>query len=269
MTKIIINAEPDNLTTYINKIWQHKSLIVTLAKRDLKTKYAQTALGLAWTIVQPLTAVLIYTIFFSGLLNFETEYSYVLFVLSGMLLWNLFNYIFSQGGSSLMQNQDIIKKMAFPKIIIPTSKILIGLVEFGVTLVLLTILMIINNVPFRLSMLLLPLILVPLILCALGVALILSATAIKKRDLFHIVPFLINFGIWLTPVFYPVTIIPAQFEKLIYINPIAASIQLFRWSLFGEPLNSFMFIGLSLSFVIFIIGFFLFKRIDDKIIDVI
>jgi len=269
MTKIIINSEPDSCVEYLKKIWLHKSLIVTLAKRDLKAKYAQTVLGLAWTIIQPLTAVLIYTVFFSGLLNFQTEYSYVLFVLSGMLLWNLFNYIFSQGGLSLMQNQDIIKKMAFPKIIIPISKILLALVEFGVTFFLLIILMIIFKVPFKLSFLLFPIIITPLIMCSLGVALILSATALKKRDIFHIAPFLINFGIWLTPVFYPVTIIPEKFANLIYINPIAASIQLFRWSLFGDPLNSYIIIGLSLSFLIFIIGFFVFKKIDDKIIDVI
>lgn len=269
MTKTVISAEPDRLIVYLKKIWQHKALIVTLAKRDLKIKYAQTALGLAWTVLQPLVAVIIYTIFFAGLMNFKTTEPYILFVLSGILLWNLFNYIFAQGSSSLTQNQDLIKKLAFPKIILPLSKILLSLVEFSITLGLLIALMFYYNLPLRWSMLLAPFILLPLILISFGLALILSAATIQKRDLFHIIPFLINFGIWLTPVFYPVSLIPEKYASFLFINPIASILQLFRWSLFGEALNPYVLIGLSLSFLIFIIGFYYFKSVEDKIIDVI
>jgi lipopolysaccharide transport system permease protein len=269
MTKQFISAEPDSLGVYLSKIWQSKSLILTLAKRDLKVKYAQTALGLTWTIFQPLVAVVIYTIFFAGLMDFQTDYPFILFVLSGVLIWGMFNYIFSQGSSSLNQNTDLIKKLAFPKIILPFSKVLIGLVEFSVTLVILFILMLYYDIPFRFTMLLAPIFLIPLILFALGLALILSAATLRLRDLFHVIPFLVNFGIWITPVFYPVSIIPAQFANYIYINPVASVLQLFRWSFFGEALNPFILFGLSLSFAIFIIGFFFFKKNEDKIIDVI
>lgn len=269
MSKTIINADPDSLDLYLKKIWWHKSLIVTLAKRDLKIKYAQTALGLAWTVLQPLVAVTIYTIFFSGLMNFQTSEPYILFVLSGILLWNLFNYIFAHGSASLTQNQDLIKKLAFPKIILPLSKLILSLVEFSITLILLIALMIYFQVPLRWTMLWAPIILLPLILMSFGLAISLSAATIQKRDLFHIVPFLINFGIWLTPVFYPVSLIPAKYSSLLYLNPIACILQLFRWSLFGEALNPLVLIGLSLSFIIFIVGFFHFKSKEDKIIDVI
>jgi len=269
MTKTIISSESDSLRVYLKKIWQHRSLILTLAKRDLKIKYAQTALGLAWTVLQPLVAVTIYTVFFSELMNFQTSEPYILFVLSGVLLWSLFNYIFAHGSSSLTQNQDLIKKLAFPKIILPLSKVMLSLVEFSITLILLIALMAYFRVPLKWTMLWTPIILLPLILMSLGLALSLSAATIKKRDLFHIVPFLINFGIWLTPVFYPVSLIPAKYASLLYLNPIASILQLFRWSLFGGALNPLVLIGLSLSFLIFIFGFFHFKSKEDKIIDVI
>ncbi len=269
MGKIIISADPDNLKTYIQKIWEHKSLIVTLAKRDLKVKYAQTILGLAWTIIQPLTAVVIYTLFFSVLLDFETEYPYVLFVLSGVLLWGLFNYIFSQGSTSLNQNQDLIRKMYFPKMILPLSKVLVGLVEFAVIFAFFVVMILVFRLPLSWKILLIPIPLVILLLFSTGTAFLLSAATIKNRDLNHVLPFLINFGIWLTPVFYPVTVIPQQYSNFLYLNPMASIIQFFRWCVFDETLNAYAFLGVIVSFIIFVSGFFYFKKVEDKIVDLI
>jgi lipopolysaccharide transport system permease protein len=267
VTRVIYSSQSDSITDYAKKIYEHRSLIYTFAKRDLKIKFAQTHLGLAWAIIQPLTAVLIFTVFFSLIINFKTEYPYVLFVLSGMLIWGIFNYIFSQSSTSLSQSQDLIKKMSFPKIILPISKIILALVEFVLTFILLIILLIIFQMDFHWTMILLPIIILPILFFSLGLALLLSSIALKNRDLFHIVPFLVNFGIWFTPVFYPISIIPAEFKNLIYINPIAASIQLFRWSFFGENFSNYIFIGITISFVVFIIGFISFKNVEDKIID--
>jgi lipopolysaccharide transport system permease protein len=269
MPKTVINANSESLSNYLRKIWLNRSLILTLAKRDLKIKYAQTFLGLVWTIVQPLTAVIVFTLFFTGVLNFELDYPYILFVLSGVLMWGLFQYIFSQSSNALIQNADLIRKIAFPKIILPLSKILLGLVEFGIGFIMLLIIMIYYQVSFQWKMLALLLVLIPLIMFALGIAFILSAVTLRKRDLFHIVPFIVNFGIWLTPVFYPVNLIPEKFEQFIYVNPIACSIQLFRWSFFDEALNPSIWMGLCISFIIFILGFYAFKKAEDKIIDII
>lgn len=269
MTKRIISAKPDSTIEYCQKIWQYRSLIFTLAKRDLKIKYAQTFLGLAWTLVQPITAVAVYSVFFSMVLNFEANYPFILFVLSGILIWGLFNYIFSQGSTVLNQNQELIKKNYFPKIILHLSKILIGLVEFSITLIVLVFLLIFFQIEPQLKIILAPLVLIPLILFSVGLALIMSAATIKKRDLTHIVPFLVNFGIWLTPVFYPVSLIPDAYKNFIFFNPIASIIQLFRWCLFGDSLHPFILVGLSLSFLTFIIGFFYFKKNEDQIIDII
>jgi lipopolysaccharide transport system permease protein len=267
LSSVIYSSQSDSISEYARKIYEHRSLIYTFAKRDLKIKFAQTYLGLAWAIIQPLTAVLIFTVFFSLIINFKTEYPYVLFVLSGMLIWGIFNYIFSQSSTSLSQSQDLIKKMSFPKIILPISKIILALVEFVLTLMLLIVLLIVFQMDFRWTMLLLPIIILPIVFFSLGLALFLSSIALKNRDLFHIVPFLVNFGIWFTPVFYPISIIPTEFKNLIYINPVAASIQLFRWSFFGENFSNYIFIGIVVSFIVFIIGFISFKNSEDKIID--
>lgn len=200
-------------------------------------------------------------------MNFKTEYPYVLFVLSGILVWGIFNYIFSQSSTSLTQSHDLIKKMNFPKIILPISKVILALVEFIITLLLLVILLIVFRIDFRWTMLLLPFIILPTLFFSLGLALFLSSIALKNRDLFHIVPFLVNFGIWFTPVFYPISIIPADYKNLIYINPVAASIQLLRWSFFGENFNNYIFIGILVSCAVFLVGFVFFKNVEDKIID--
>lgn len=267
MPKTLISAEPDTLGVYLKKVWQHRALILTLAKRDLKVKYAQTVLGLAWTFIQPLVAVITYTLFFAYIMNFETEYPYILFVLSGILLWGLFNYIFAQGSTSLMQNQDLIRKLYFPKIILPLSKALVGFVEFVIITLLFVVLMVVFKATPSWKIVFIPLLLVSISAFALGMAFILSAATVRNRDLNHIIPFLVNFGIWFTPVFYPVTLIPQQFAHLLYINPMASIIQLFRVCVFGEVYNPNMFLGIAASFLTFIIGFCYFKKVEDSIVD--
>lgn len=269
MNKTIISAQPDSLSNYLKKVWRKKSLILVLAKRDLKVKYAQTSLGLLWTMIQPLTALIIYTAFFSGMLNFQTEDPYILFVLSGLLFWNLFNNVFSHGSSSLMNNSDLIKKLDFPKIILPLSKALTAMLEFGISGILLVLCMIYFQTTLSPSLLFLPFAILTALFISMGMAMLLASFVVRKRDLFHIVPYLVNFGVWLTPVFYPVNILPEKYAHLIYFNPMASVIDFFRWCLFGSPIHSFMIFGLLISFLIFIIGFIRFKKIEDTIIDLI
>jgi lipopolysaccharide transport system permease protein len=265
--QIVYSSKTDSVKDYLKKIHEHRSLIMTFAKRDLKIKFAQTALGITWAILQPLTAVIVFTVFFSWIVNFQTSYPYVLFVVSGVVIWGLFNYIFSQASSSLFQSQDLIKKMNFPKIILPLSKVLLALVEFMITFCLLVILLIVFQIEFRWSMLLLPIVVLPALFFSIGLALMLSSLALKNRDLFHVVPFLVNFGIWFTPVFYPVSIIPSEYKNLLFCNPIAASIQLFRWSFFGDTFTSSIFMGVVVGFSTLGLGFYFFKKAEDKIID--
>ena len=228
----LISANPDSLKTYLNKVWKYRYFLIVLAKRDLKIKYAQTLIGLSWTLVYPVTAVIIFTTFFHFILKINSPYPYELFVLSGVLNWGIFSYIFNQAAPSLLNHSDLVKKTQFPKIIIPISKCIIALVEFAVSFIVFILLLIIFKTKFSLLWFAFPLALIPVLLFAIGVSLILSAATVKKRDLFHIIPFIVNFSIWFTPVFYPVNILPEKYHSFLYINPITSSIHLFRYIFF-------------------------------------
>ena len=264
-----ITSTPDTITTYLKKIWVHRYMILVLAKRDLKIKYAQTIIGVTWTLVYPATAVIIYTVFFSSVLNIKAQYPYSLFVLSGVLCWGIFSYIFNQAGPSLLNYSDMVKKMQFPKIIIPLSKCILALVEFAISFVFFIALLFIFNIPFSWQWILFPLAIIPVFLFATGSALLLSGGTIKKRDLFHVIPFIVNFSIWFTPVFYPVNIIPDKYQAVLNLNPISSSINLLRHIFFNDPLNLFSFVGLVIALLIFIIGIGYFKSIEEKINDTI
>lgn len=263
--RTIITAENDSLSEYLKKVWRHRAFVLILAKRDLKVKYAQTLLGVGWTVVQPLVAMLVFTLFFSLLLDVKTEYPYVLFVLSGVVCWNLFNYIFSHSSTSLMNNQDLIRKVSFPKMVLPLSKLIVASVELAISLVPLILLMLWFRIPLNVNMLVIPFVLLIIMVFSLGLSLILAASTLRYRDLHHIIPFLVNFGIWFTPVFYPVSLIPEQYKDYLYINPMASFIGIFRWGLFNEPIGIMAISGVLTAVILLVVGVLYFKLVEDRI----
>ena len=265
----VISSERKTLVAYLKETWSFRAFILVLAKRDVKIKYAQTFLGLAWTVLQPLVAVVVFTLFFNVLLELQADYPYALYVLSGMLCWGLFNYIFSQGSASLLNNQDLIGKVNFPKIVLPLSKVLVGGLEFLITMVLMIILMLWFQVPLTLNIIFLPLIVLVVVAFSLATSLILAAATIRYRDLHHIIPFLVNFGIWFTPVFYPVSLIPEQYGKLLYLNPMASLIGLFRWSLLGDPVSVYALSGVLMTIILLAAAVTYFNVVEDTIAETI
>ena len=263
----VITSRPEKFRSYLKKVWHYRSMAWVLAKRDIKIKYAQSLVGIGWVVLQPLVAVAVYTIFFSRLLNLDTAYPYVLFVVSGVIFWSLFNYIFSQGSNALLQNQDLIRKLYFPRVLLPFSKVLVAITEFVIVFGLFLGLLVFYGIPPSLKWLVLIPVFLGIASFGLGLALLLSAATIRNRDLHHFVPFLIYFGIWLTPVFYPVTIIPSAYAKWLYVNPMASYIQWFRWGFFSEPIHTFSWTGILLGLIVFFAGIFVFKAQEAKIAD--
>ena len=261
----IISADDPKFGEYLMKMWRFRGMVLTLAKRDLRIKYAQTALGISWSVVQPLTALVVFTIFFGVLLDVEVGYPYALFVLSGVICWNLFIYIFTHGSNSLIDNQELIRKLSFPRIVLPISKVLVAFVETILTLLLMVPMIIWAQTPVSSNLIVLPFILIFVALFSLGVGLVLAAATLRYRDLHHIVPFLVNFGIWFTPVFYPVSLIPEQYSDLVYLNPMASLIELTRWSLFNDPVSPWAVTGLLTSVIVLVLGVIYFKRVEDSI----
>ena len=268
--KTLISSEKDSLKVYLQKIWLHKSLILTLAKRDLKVKYAQTSLGLLWTAIQPLTGLLIFTLFFNKVMQIDDipESGYAVFAFTGMTSWYFFSYLVYQSSTSLLQNQELMKKIYFPKLILPISKVLVGLVDFGISMILLVLIMMFNGILPSWHLVFLPFFILLNILVGLSVSIWLSALTVKKRDLQHIVPYLMNFGIWLTPVFFPATLIPEKYRSLLYLNPMAGIVEGFRWCIweYGE-FDIYYIIGIFLSILLSISGIWYFRKVEDQIVD--
>jgi homopolymeric O-antigen transport system permease protein len=270
--KAVYSSKPDSLPEYFKKVWEYRSMILVLSKRDLKIKYAQTSLGLVWTIIQPLTGLMIFTFFFNMLIKLPgiPESGYAVFAFTGMTSWYFFSYIIYQASTSLINGQELAKKIFFPKIILPLSKVLVGLVDFGISMVLLFVLLLIKGIYPGWQILALPFFILLNICVSLSVAIWLSALTIRYRDLQHIIPYLLNFGIWLTPVFFPATLIPEKYGSLLFLNPMAGIVEGFRWSIWEHTdfkVEYFIGIGISLTFLVF--GVLYFRKVEDKMIDII
>jgi len=242
---------------------------VAIAKRDLKVRYSQAFLGVLWAVIQPLTGLVIFTIFFDRLVKIQTPgMPYPLFAFSGMVSWFFFTHIVTNAGASLVESQALIRKVYFPRILLLFAKTIVGLVEFGISMILLILLMLVMGFPPRWSIILLPLFVLLNIAVGLSIAIWLGALTIRYRDFHHIIPYLVNFSIWLTPVFYPVTLIPPKLEWLVYLNPMAATIAGFRWALTGGPLPDKNYLLSLVPIVALLIsGFAYFRRVEDEISD--
>jgi len=265
----ILSAEPDSLKLYLSKIWRNRHLIVVFAQRDLKLKYAQTFLGLGWLIGQPILSLIIYTFFFGYVLKISTfEYPYYLFVFSGLITWNLFSQIMNQVSLSMLSNKELITKVSFPKIIIAFSKVLAVLIENSFLLFALLITLVLVHPPTLTGVFFAILILIMVTVLSFSLGLLIASFSIRKRDLAFVTPSVLPFLIWLTPVFYPVTILPANFQDLIYLNPIAALLDFFRWTLGLIPdINHFSFVSLIVTFVLFILAILVFKKTEYDIVE--
>jgi lipopolysaccharide transport system permease protein len=265
----IISAEPDTLTTYFSKLWRYRDLITTFARRELKIKYAQTFFGVFWILLQPLPSVLIFTFFFGYLIKADTgRLPYPVFALTGMIGWSYFTYLATGIGNSLVESQSLLKKVFFPKLIIPFSKVLVGAVDFMVGFALIIVAMFLFRVYPDWTIVFLPLFLFFNMLTGLCVGIWIAAFTFRYRDVQHIAPYIINFSIWLTPVFYPTTILPKQFSMWMYLNPMAFVIEGYRCTLAGDKMPSVYFLLSVIPVIILLVsGLWYFKKIEDDIAD--
>ena len=265
----IIRADEGGFSLGLKKLWRQRFLLLVFAKRELKVLYAETALGLLWSVVQPLIGLLVFTVFFSRLLKVDTgNIPYPLFALTGMSAWYYFAALVSGAGTSLMEMQHIIQKVSFPKLIIPLSKALSGVANLAMALILVSLLMLIYGRAPGIQIVFLPVLVLLLMVTGLSLGLWLSALTIRFRDFHHVIPYLMSFAIWTTPVFYPSTLIPEEYIFFLYLNPMAAIIEGFRWSVLGGDLPAVYYL---ISFIpvgiLLITGVVYFRKIENKIVD--
>jgi len=247
---------------------KHKSLIWVFAWQEIKTQYAQTYFGIAWVVLRPLIILSVFTVLFNYLLNIQTASPYFLFAFSGMIAWNFFQNIAMHASGAIMQRQNLIRKMYFPKMILPLSKVLVSGVEVLVSVAIILVMMgFVRHFP-TIKIFALPFFLLLNISCGLAIAFWMNSLNIRYRDLNQIIIPLLSIGIWFTPVFFPTTIIPPQYNFLIYLNPMAGVVEGFRFSLLGEAFpNPLYFISIGITMLLLLLGAWYLTRVEDKIVD--
>lgn len=244
---------------------------MVLAYRDLKVRYAQTFLGLSWALIQPLVTLLIFTLIFGRAIKVETEgIPYPVFALAGMGAWAYFSFVMSQSGGSIIAAGEMVKKIYFPRLIIPASKALVAGVDLMVTYLLLILLMFYYQVPISTNWVFLPIFLLINIVASLGVGIWLSALTIRFRDFQHVIPFLVQIGLYASPIAYPDSMITDSYQWLYHINPMAGIASGFRWAFFGtDTLNELDALSFTVSFLLFFSGVYYFKRVENVMADLV
>lgn len=262
----------EKLNLGLRELWQFRELFFFFTWRDIKVKYKQTVLGFVWAVLQPLLMMVIFTLFFGRALNVPSEnIPYPVFVFSGLLLWNIFSSGLSAAGNSMVSNANIIKKIYFPRLIIPVSSILVALFDFFMAFIIYMILLIIYDVQVNLLQFFVFLFLSLLLTVfgTLGPGCLLAALNIKFRDFRYIIPFLVQFLLFLTPVIYPVSVIKYDWLKFIVaLNPVSGAIELFRTALTNKPVDWLPIAISAFSAIIFFIsGLFYFRKTEAYFAD--
>ncbi|OGY79343.1 MAG: phosphate ABC transporter permease [Candidatus Kerfeldbacteria bacterium RIFCSPHIGHO2_02_FULL_42_14] len=254
------------------EIWRFKDLFYILVWRDIKVRYKQTVLGILWALFQPFLTMVIFTIFFSVFAKVPSDNApYPIFVYSGLLFWNYYSTALTNASNSLINNEGIVQKVYFPRLILPISTVLTPIADFIFAFFILLGLMVYYHfTPGILGLLLVPLLLLISIFSALGLGLLLSAVNTKYRDVRYILPFFMQILLFITPVIYPVSIIPEQFRWLAFFNPMTGVITLARNVIIGVGEVNFGHIGVSVfvSVVLLFIGLAYFRKTERFFADV-
>ncbi len=274
-TRTVIDANKKGISLNLRELLKYKDLFLTLAYRDLRVRYAQTFLGFLWAFLQPITTLAILFVVFSKVAKIDTGgVPYPIFAMCGMSAWTYFAFVMNQSGTSIISSQNMIKKIYFPRLIIPLSKAVVGFVDFAITFLLIAVLMLIYQFQPTWNIIYLPAFIIITIISALGVGIWLSALTIRYRDFQHIVPFMVQFGLYATPVAYPastvVDTLPKWASAIYFMNPMAGVVEGFRWSLIGgNPPSQFAYISFAVIFIIFVSGLFYFRKVEKVMADIV
>jgi lipopolysaccharide transport system permease protein len=259
---------------YWRDIWAYRELFAILAWRDVSVRYKQTAVGVAWAVVRPLLTMVVFTIVFGQLAKLPSAGAtpYPIMVFAGMLPWFLFSTILSEASNSLVANTNLVGKVYFPRIIIPSATALVALIDFAINLAMLAALMVWYGFMPTSRVLLLPVFVVLAMLASLGPSLLMTALNVKYRDFRYIIPFIVQFGVYVSPVGFSSAIVPEEWRFWYSLNPMVGVIDGFRWCLLGasSPLDLASFSSSLVVTAVFLwLGIFYFRRTERTFADVI
>jgi lipopolysaccharide transport system permease protein len=263
---------------YWKDLWRYRELFYILSWRDLKVRYKQTVIGVVWSVLRPLLTMMIFTFIFGRVANFKAPpgVEYAILVFAGLLPWQFFSAGLTEASNSLIGNERLISKVYFPRMIIPAASVITSLVDFFISLGLMLLMMVYFKTVPSINLVLLPLFIVMAFFASFGAGLWLTALNVKYRDFKHVVPFLVQIGLYLSPVGFlsekAKDIIPEKFQLLYYLNPMAGVIDGFRWCFFGDKTPIYwpgMFLSLGIIILFLLIGIHTFRKMEKSFADLI
>jgi lipopolysaccharide transport system permease protein len=274
ITEFDLVVEPGrSKKNYWNDLWRFRELFLFLAWRDILVRYKQTAIGLAWSLIRPFLTMIVFTVIFGRLAKLPSEgVPYPILVYAAMLPWQFFATSFTDASNSLLNNSNMLTKIYFPRLIIPVSTVIVNLVDFLISFVILFGLMIWYHFTPSWSILFLPFFLFLAILTSLGAGIYVAALNVKYRDFKYIVPFVVQFGLYVSPVGFSSNVVPAKWRLLYSINPMVGIIDGFRWSILGGDSQIYlpgMILSIALIFFLLIFGILYFRKMEKSFADII
>jgi len=265
----------------LRELWQYRELLYFLTWRDVKVRYKQTALGAAWAIIQPFMTMVVFTIFFGRLAKIPSDgIPYPIWSYCGLLPWTYFAYALTQSSNSLVSSQNLLKKVYFPRLVIPLSSTLAGLLDLAIAFCLLVGMMFYYGIVPGWQVVFLPCLVLLAMALATGIGLWLSALNVEYRDIRYTIPFLTQFWMFLSPVAYPASLVPESkliwgvdvpFRTLYGLNPMTGVIEGFRWALLGKgnPPGAMFWVSAAVTGMLFAAGLFYFRRMERRFADVV
>jgi lipopolysaccharide transport system permease protein len=255
----------------LSEVWKFRELLLFLTWRDIKVRYKQTALGAAWAILQPVLTMIVFSIIFGGLAKLPSNgIPYPIFTFTALLPWQLFAFALTQSSNSLVGSQNLISKVYFPRLVVPFSSVLAGVVDFGIAFIVLIAMMIYFGIEVTSTVLLLPVFLILALTSALAIGLWLSALNVKYRDIRYVIPFLTQFWMYATPIAYSSSLIPEKWHWLYSLNPMTGVVEGFRFAILGKSSLDVLSLCISAGMVIalLIAGLYYFKRMESSFADI-
>ena len=256
----------------LRELWEYRELLYFFIWRNIKVRYKQTVLGGAWAIIQPFLTMIVFSIFFGRLAGIPSEgVPYPIFAYTALVPWTFFANALSQASNSLLEHERMITKIYFPRLLLPLSAVLSGLIDFAISFSILIGMLLWYRLTPTIGLLLVPFFILTATLTALGVGLWLSALNVQYRDVRYVIPFLVQFWLFSTPIAYPSSLVPEQWQFLYGLNPMAGVVEGFRWALLGTASISPQLIVASLltMFVVLISGLYYFRKMEETFADVV
>ncbi|MCH2043083.1 MAG: ABC transporter permease [Saprospiraceae bacterium] len=259
----------------LRELFQYKELLWTLTYKDIRVKYAQTIIGFLWAVVNPLFSLVILSFVFGTVANVAVEGAggepvpHIVYTIAGLCGWQYFSEVLSQAGTSIIGAQNMVKKIYFPRLIIPLSKAITAFIDFAVVIIIMIICMIIYQYPPSSNIVYFPLFFLIAVISGLAAGIWMSALTIRFRDFKHITPLLLRVGMFATPIAYPASSVPEKYQMFFYMNPMAGVVEGMRWSIVGGPdLNPMAYMSFGVIIILFIFGLLYFRRVETVMADI-